>query len=155
MKHSKPPEIGRTSNSAEVAAILGISARTLGSYRQRGMPHTKTKAGCLYDLTEIAAWRRARNLNGKQDHPNGDGCAWTIEDERNDLMRCAGMWMGRAFDARAALASAASSLAPRLVGLDAGEIESVIAAKAENIIGMLTPPKRPAELPKDKGGKIS
>jgi phage terminase Nu1 subunit (DNA packaging protein) len=43
-----------------LAAILGVSERSIGNYRRLGLPHLKLGGRVLYDVAEVMTWLRGQ-----------------------------------------------------------------------------------------------
>lgn len=149
----------RIAPTQEVADEFDVSARTVHEWVKNGCPCKRGVKGNRFNLSEVAAWKKANNITGEPGRPTSQESPdieaaklrkenalaskyeLQVEKERGRLVdvsvaKAAGVSV--VTTAKGKLTGLAAAIAPQLQGLDAAEIQTLLGNRIEEILNDLS-----------------
>jgi phage terminase Nu1 subunit (DNA packaging protein) len=140
---------------------MDVRIQTVHDWAKRGCPHTpgRGRKPARYDLAEVAAWLKANNLTGQQGRPTDIPDSPGLEEarlrkenalaskyelqvarEKRDLVpadEVKTVFMEEVNRAKSRLNGLPADVAGACVGLDAGEIQTILQGRVDQILNDL------------------
>ena len=155
------PKVARVLTLTQCGEEFGVHPNTIKKWIDRGCPHDPAVGNKPHrlDAAEVAAWKRENGITGKVGRPSGAGgdsldaarcrkenamADWheiRVARERSNLLpadEVKTQWLTHISAAKSVLLGIPAAVAPQCVGLEAGEIQSILDAHVREALTRLS-----------------